>query len=143
MLGLDTVAVRGKTTMAIADVSGEASWFLRDAVRATQRRHRLETLRRRALPEWGAEIFSAECVFVADPPRLAFEAFVEDLVRLYWSQAASQPLTRRAETIARRLHEQRTYCERQRRNERTRATLAGAFGDSFAESYLAEVLFPF
>ncbi len=142
ILGFDIIAGRERATGCFLDLSPTVA----AATRATDAWARdLAPLRgtlgqARPLPDWAAAIFSPHAVAVR--PRSAAEV------------AAGLALGEA--TLARMLHAppppatdagpmrdaQARYVAAQRRNERTRRMLAGCVGETLADRFIAECLFP-
>jgi phycocyanobilin:ferredoxin oxidoreductase len=139
ILGVDVVSKKGYPTMAIADVSGDAPWALADAVWRVQQQHTMHIYKRRVLPAWGTDIFSASCVFLDSPNPLIFQLYVKDLLKVYIDYAATQHPS--CTHVEKRTEEQRRYCMHQLQNDRTRSLLVKAFGAEMADGYMRDVMF--
>jgi phycocyanobilin:ferredoxin oxidoreductase len=139
ILGIDVVSKKGYPTMAIADVSGDAPWALADAVWRVQHQHTMHIYKRREVPAWGKDIFSASCIFLDAPNPLIFQLYVKDLLKVYLQYAATQYPS--CVNVDKRSEEQRRYCTQQLQNDRTRSLLEKAFGSDLADTYMREVMF--
>ena len=144
VFGADIVAGRGVVSAAIVDLS-PVSGALPDAVM-----RRLEALPRRSfsqereLPEWGS-IFSPYVRFVrpADPAEeQQFIQVVVDFLEVLAAaagEAEPQPIDH-PDTV-RRHQGQLSYCQQQKRNDKTRRVLEKAFNPQWADRYIEELLF--
>ena len=95
----------------------------------------------RELPDWG-DIFSEFCVFVRPANEVEERRFSERVgayLDLHCQRAIETlPLPeQKAEILA----SQKYYCDRQRKNDKTRRVLEKAFGEEWAERYMTTVLF--
>jgi phycocyanobilin:ferredoxin oxidoreductase len=144
VFGADIVAGRGVVSAAIVDLS-PVGGVLPDAVS-----RRLEALPRRAfsqerdLPAWGT-IFSPHVRFVrpADAAEeQSFIAVVVDFLKVLAEacrEAQPQPIDH-PDTVAR--HQgQLSYCQQQKRNDKTRRVLEKAFNPAWADRYIEDLLF--
>lgn len=134
ILGIDVITKKGTPTMAIADVSGKCGFEY--AVVELQNKHNIHSHKTRELPEWGREIFSAQCVFLESPDPEVFDAYVADLLKMYIDFASQQ-----GPCMANRKQEQIRYCRHQLRNTRTRNLLRKAFGMTLADGYMRDIMF--
>ena len=134
ILGIDMISKSGTPTMAIADISGTCGFDY--AVVELQNKHNIQNQKTRTLPDWGREIFSAQCVFLDSPDPEVFESYVADLLKMYIDFSLRQgPCTKN------RKQEQIRYCRHQLRNTRTRNILRKAFGTALADGYMQDVMF--
>ncbi|MEY4297381.1 MAG: hypothetical protein RLZZ423_560 [Cyanobacteriota bacterium] len=144
VFGADIVAGRGVVSAAIVDLSPVAG-ALPEAVL-----HRLQALPRRTfsqerdLPEWGS-IFSPYVRFVrpADAAEeQQFIAVVVDFLEVLAAAAAEAvpQAIDHPDTVIR--HQgQLSYCQQQKRNDKTRRVLEKAFNPQWADRYIEELLF--
>jgi phycocyanobilin:ferredoxin oxidoreductase len=139
LFGVDLISKKGYPTMAIADISGDVPWSLAEAAWAVHQRHSMHIYKKRVLPDWGKEIFSAGCVFLDAPNPLIFQLYVRDLLDVYIDYASTQYPS--IVNVDKRKAEQQRYCDHQLQNERTRSVLQKAFGSELAEGYMREVMF--
>lgn len=144
MFGTDLVGGRGGISAAIADLSP----ITVDKKLSTAYHQHLSHLpeikfsEQRQLPEWGA-IFSEFCLFIR-PNTPEEEAQFLDRVTTYLSwhcqqAVAAQPVLE--SQMNQVLAGQRTYCQQQQQNDKTRRILIKAFGEEWAERYMTTVLF--
>lgn len=144
VFGADIVAGRGVVSAAIVDLS-PVDGSLPAAVRAG-----LEALPPRAfsqereLPPWGT-IFSPYVRFVrpADAEEeQRFIAVVQDFLEVLAAASCSaepQPIDH-PDTV-RRHQGQLSYCQQQKRNDKTRRVLEKAFNPAWADRYIEQLLF--
>ncbi len=141
MFGCDLVGGRGNISAAIVDLS-PVTGVLPDGYTTA-----LETLspqnfaEERDLPGWGT-IFSPYCRFIRPTSPEEEAAFVDLIVSylaLHCRQAISTPtLPDQVDVV---MAGQRTYCEQQQKNDKTRRVLEKAFGETWADRYMTTVLF--
>ncbi len=96
----------------------------------------------RDLPEWG-DIFSQFCVFIRpsdSQEETVFIKHIENLLTIHCNQALQAPELS-PEAQLKNIAGQRYYCTKQQQNDKTRRVLEKAFGEEWAEYYLANVLF--
>jgi phycocyanobilin:ferredoxin oxidoreductase len=144
VFGADIVAGRGVVSAAIVDLS-PVDGALPQAVL-----QRLEALPKRAfsqereLPEWGT-IFSPYVRFVRPADAAEEQRFIElvsDFLRVLGeasAEAVPQPIDH-PDTV-RRHSGQLSYCQQQKRNDKTRRVLEKAFNPEWADRYIEELLF--
>ncbi|MEO0946641.1 MAG: phycocyanobilin:ferredoxin oxidoreductase [Cyanobacteria bacterium J06641_5] len=144
MFGCDLVGGRGQIGAAIVDLSPVSP----DGQLPSAYRQQLGAIapvafeHPRELPEWG-NIFSEFCTFIK-PEGISEEAQFVERVRAFLQvhcQQAKQLEPASAAQRARNLAGQQHYCQQQQRNDKTRRVLEKAFGVSWAEVYMQEVLF--
>ncbi|MDA0727094.1 MAG: phycocyanobilin:ferredoxin oxidoreductase, partial [Cyanobacteria bacterium] len=140
----DIVAGRGVVSAAIVDLS-PVDGALPQAVL-----QRLEALPKRVfsqereLPEWGT-IFSPYVRFVRPADAAEEQRFIElvsDFLRVLGeasAEAVPQPIDH-PDTV-RRHSGQLSYCQQQKRNDKTRRVLEKAFNPEWADRYIEELLF--
>jgi phycocyanobilin:ferredoxin oxidoreductase len=95
----------------------------------------------RPLPAWGT-IFSPHCRFIRPTTTTeegTFVGLIEDYLRIHCQRAGGTHST--TATIAQVRQGQDRYCTQQRQNDKTRRVLEKAFGASWADRYMTEVLF--
>ena len=139
ILGIDLVAVNDVVTMAIADASPTSPAFnLPDGYCVPPKPPGLP----REWPEWGRGIFGPDCVLLDRPEDpSAFVDYALSLALLHFEHVAQASPD---ETfMATRAKAQARYCLQQRRNSRTRAVLAKAFGPDLADAYMRDVMFDY
>jgi phycocyanobilin:ferredoxin oxidoreductase len=145
ILALDLVSIRSMPTFAILDacpVTDDLS-LPDDYARAFAQAcnvHGASPVGRESMPDWGAAIFSDECVMLRGDALGAV-----DFVELATSVAAvhyawSLGLAPSSDT-ARIRRNQARFSEHQRRNERTRGVLRAVLGAQWAEEYMRTVMF--
>ena len=144
VFGADIVAGRGVVSAAIVDLSPVDS-ALPVAVSS-----RLEALpqrrfsQERELPEWGS-IFSPYVRFVRPADAAEEQQFVAvvgdflDVIAAASAETAAQP-TDHPDTV-RRHQGQLSYCQQQKRNDKTRRVLEKAFNPQWADRYIEQLLF--
>lgn len=146
MFGCDLVGGRGQISAAIADLSPlSPGRTLPQSYTATlSTLGKLNFSQPRELPEWG-DIFSEFCIFVR-PSTAEEEAMflqrVKEFLEIHCQNASvSQPVSQ--EQAMQILAEQRNYCMKQQKNDKTRRVLEKAFGSAWAEHYMTTVLFDY
>jgi phycocyanobilin:ferredoxin oxidoreductase len=144
MFGCDIVAGRGGISAAIADLSPTSPdktlspEYLKSLTALSQPEFREV----RELPPW-ADIFSDFCLFVRPQEPEEEQNFLElaaSYLRIHCQQAiAANPLPPEEQVLY--LAGQRYYCNQQQQNDKTRRVLEKAFGETWAENYMTNVLF--
>jgi phycocyanobilin:ferredoxin oxidoreductase len=144
LFGCDIVAGPGGVSAAIADLSPTQG----DRQLPQVYQQGLDELGKpnfeqaRELPPWG-EIFSEYCLFIrpSNPKEESqFVQRVKNFLHIHTQQAiAAEPLT--AEQQADHRQGQIYYCQQQQKNDKTRRVLEKAFGETWAERYMSQVLF--
>jgi phycocyanobilin:ferredoxin oxidoreductase len=144
VFGADIVAGRGVVSAAIVDlspVSGQLPAPVAEALAALPPR---AFSQERELPEWGT-IFSPYVRFVRPADGAEEQQFVE-LVSDYLGvlaeasrTATPQPSDHPDSLI--RYQGQLSYCQQQKRNDKTRRVLEKAFNPQWADRYIEELLF--
>ncbi len=141
MFGCDLVGGRGQISAAIVDLSPVMEELPADYEVELSNLPSLSFTEERQLPAWGT-IFSPHCRFIRPSSTEEEEAFVGligDYLRIHCQQAeATRPTTT---TMAQVREGQYRYCTQQRQNDKTRRVLEKAFGASWADRYMTEVLF--
>lgn len=144
VFGADIVASRGVVSAAIVDLSPVDGALPQTVLQ------RLEALPKRAfsqereLPEWGT-IFSTYVRFVRPADAAEEQRFIElvsDFLRVLGeasAEAVPQPIDH-PDTV-RRHSGQLSYCQQQKRNDKTRRVLEKAFNPEWADRYIEELLF--
>eukprot|EP00667_Euglena_gracilis_P014489 EG_transcript_15019 len=145
LFGCDIVVARGQVTAAIVDVSPLADCQAETLALLLARRPTHGYASPRSIPDWGLSIFSPFVRFVRLESPEEQRWFLDD-VRYYLEVVASLAATAVPEpadaaTTAARRASQVEYCRQQRKNDKTRRILAKAFGDAWADHYMAAVLF--
>ncbi|NJN39054.1 MAG: phycocyanobilin:ferredoxin oxidoreductase [Acaryochloridaceae cyanobacterium CSU_3_4] len=144
VFGTDLVGGRGQISAAIADLS-PITPDRQLSVAYHEYLNQLPTLefaQPRQLPDWG-EIFSEFCLFVRPQTDQEEANFLDRAATyLHWhcQQALiAQPLpeSQGAAVVTGHQH----YCQQQQRNDKTRRILIKAFGEAWADRYMATVLF--
>jgi phycocyanobilin:ferredoxin oxidoreductase len=144
MFGCDIVAGRGGISAAIADLSPTspdktlAPGYIKSLMSLPQ----LEFREVRELPPW-ADIFSDFCLFVRPHDTEEEQNFLDltgNYLRIHCQQAiASNPVSPSEQKLY--LAGQKYYCSKQQQNDKTRRVLEKAFGETWAENYMTNVLF--
>lgn len=144
MFGCDIVAGRGGISAAIADLSPTSpdKTLSPGYIKSLTNLPPAKFSETRELPPW-ADIFSDFCLFVR-PHDLEEEQNFLDLaanyLRVHCQQAiASTPVLPAEQKLY--LAGQRYYCTKQQQNDKTRRVLEKAFGETWAENYMTNVLF--
>lgn len=144
MFGCDIVAGRGGISAAIADLSPTSpdKTLSPGYIKSLTNLPPAKFSEIRELPPW-ADIFSDFCLFVR-PHDLEEEQNFLDLaanyLRVHCQQAiASTPVLPPEQKLY--LAGQRYYCTKQQQNDKTRRVLEKAFGETWAENYMTNVLF--
>lgn len=143
MFGTDIVAGRGQVSAAIVDLSPTST----DHTLPEVYQKKLAALpaadfsQPRDLPDWG-DIFSDFCLFIRPRGAEEDQQFIDrvgDFLKVHCEGAIATPSTpaNRHQILA----GQQQYCEKQRRNDKTRRILENAFGPEWAERYMTTVLF--
>jgi phycocyanobilin:ferredoxin oxidoreductase len=144
MFGCDIVSGRGAISAAIADLSPTNA----ERILPESYRHALSELtpfdfsQSRELPEWG-DIFSEYCLFIRPSDAQEEEEFihrVNDFLRIHCQISIQSPKLSEQERLE-HLAGQQYYCTKQQQNDKTRRVLEKAFGESWAERYMTQVLF--
>jgi len=159
ILALDVVLANGRPTLAIADAcpvrDGNALpahyAATMDALAARFLGPEAAGGQRRAVPEWGAAIFSDRCVCITPSSTdelLGFIKYAVALTRAHLMYSALlQPVAggdrRGAERRAELLRNHARFCDKQLENEKTRRVLAAALGAEVAEAYMRGFMFDF
>ncbi|PSB05532.1 phycocyanobilin:ferredoxin oxidoreductase [Pleurocapsa sp. CCALA 161] len=144
MFGCDLVAGRGGISAAIADLSPTSpdKTLSPGYIKSLTNLPPAKFSETRELPPW-ADIFSDFCLFVR-PHNLEEEQNFLDLaanyLRVHCQQAiASTPVLPSEQKLY--LAGQRYYCTKQQQNDKTRRVLEKAFGETWADNYMTNVLF--
>ncbi|MDJ0511121.1 MAG: phycocyanobilin:ferredoxin oxidoreductase [Crocosphaera sp.] len=144
MFGCDIVAGKGGISAAIVDLS-PTNPQLTLSENYDQALSQLEMPSfsdQRELPEWG-DIFSDYCLFIrphTSEEEKCFLKRVSDFLTVHCHQAnQSQPVSLQQRKL--NLQGQEYYCHKQQKNDKTRRVLEKAFGDSWANKYITQVLF--
>lgn len=145
MFGCDVVSARGNVSAAIVDLSPVQN----DRRLPNQYSLALSQLPQftfqdpRDLPEWG-DIFSAFCTFIHPVNSTEYQAFlqrVQYILRIHCNISNKmQPVmttTEKEAIIAGQVY----YCDRQRKNDKTRRVLEKSFGREWTDRYMETMLF--
>jgi phycocyanobilin:ferredoxin oxidoreductase len=144
MFGCDIVAGRGSISAAIADLSPTSpdKILSPEYIKSLTALPQLEFSEARELPPW-ADIFSDFCLFVRPHNPEEEQNFLDlaaSYLRVHCQQAiASHPVAHPEQKLY--LAGQRYYCTKQQQNDKTRRVLEKAFGETWAENYMTNVLF--
>ncbi|MEY3750334.1 MAG: hypothetical protein RLZZ11_207 [Cyanobacteriota bacterium] len=144
VFGADIVAGRGVVSAAIVDLSPVDGSLPAPLVQRLQTLPLRSFSQERELPEWGS-IFSPYVRFVrpADAEEeQRFIAVVVDFLQVLADtcrEAQPQPIDH-PDTV-RRHQGQLSYCQQQKRNDKTRRVLEKAFNPAWADRYIEELLF--
>ena len=144
MFGCDIVAGRGAVSAAIADLS-PANPQLKlsdDYYQALSQLSHPSFSDARQLPEWG-DIFSEFCLFIRPQTQEEEQRFlnrVGDFLKIHCQQAINTQAAS-SQQRALNLEGQRYYCTKQQQNDKTRRVLEKAFGETWANKYMTQVLF--
>jgi phycocyanobilin:ferredoxin oxidoreductase len=144
VFGADIVAGRGVVSAAIVDLSPVTAQLpaaVADPLAALpQRRFSQE----RELPEWGT-IFSPYVRFVrpadAEEEQQFIAVVVEFLEVLAQASRTAEPQAIDHPDTVKRYQGQLSYCQQQKRNDKTRRVLEKAFNPQWADRYIEELLF--
>ena len=144
MFGCDIVAGKNGVSAAIVDLS-PANPQLRLSDSYNQALSQLEPAQfsdQRDLPEWG-DIFSEYCLFIRPHNQEEESQFLKrvgDFLQVHCQQAnQSQAVSLQQREL--NLQGQEYYCHKQQQNDKTRRVLEKAFGETWANKYLTQVLF--
>ena len=144
VFGADIVAGRGVVSAAIVDLSpvdGTLPTAVLERLEALPKR---EFSQERELPEWGT-IFSPYVRFVRPADAEEEQRFIDvvsDFLQVLADasrDATAQPIDH-PDTV-RRHRGQLSYCQQQKRNDKTRRVLEKAFNPEWADRYIEELLF--
>ena len=144
VFGADIVAGRGVVSAAIVDLSPVTGQLPEPVLRRLEALPRRSFSQERELPEWGT-IFSPYVRFVRPADAAEEEQFIAVVVDfLEVLAAASREAEPQAidhpDTVLR--HQgQLSYCQQQKRNDKTRRVLEKAFNSQWADRYIEELLF--
>jgi phycocyanobilin:ferredoxin oxidoreductase len=144
MFGCDLVAGRGGISAAIADLSPTSpdKTLSLEYIKSLKDLPQLDFSEVRELPPW-ADIFSDFCVFVRPHNPEEEQNFLDlaaNYLRIHCQQAiAAHPVAPPEQKLY--LAGQRYYCTKQQQNDKTRRVLEKAFGETWAENYMTNVLF--
>lgn len=93
------------------------------------------------MPEWG-DVFSKYCVFVK-PREDEYQKFI-DLTFTYLNyHCVISNITKKSNNIESNYKGHKYYCEKQRKNDKTRRVLKSIFGEEYADKYISEMLFDY
>lgn len=144
VFGADIVAGRGVVSAAIVDLSPVTGQLPEPVLRRLEALPRRSFSQERELPEWGT-IFSPYVRFVRPADAAEEEQFIAVVVDFLEVLAAA---SREAEPQAidhpdtmLRHQGQLSYCQQQKRNDKTRRVLEKAFNPQWADRYIEELLF--
>jgi phycocyanobilin:ferredoxin oxidoreductase len=93
------------------------------------------------MPEWG-DVFSEYCVFVS-PTEEEYNKFVNIAFTYLNYHCAISNITKPVGNVQENYEGHKHYCEKQRKNNKTRGVLKSIFGDEFADKYISEMLFDY
>lgn len=144
MFGCDIVAGRGTVSAAIADLSpvNPQLKLSGDYYQALSQLSHPSFSDTRQLPEWG-DIFSEFCLFIRPQTQEEEQRFlnrVGDFLKIHCQQAINTQAVS-SQQRALNLEGQRYYCTKQQQNDKTRRVLEKAFGETWANKYMTQVLF--
>ncbi len=144
MFGCDIVAGKRGVSAAIADLSPTNPDFtLSDEYNQALSQLKTPSFSdQRELPEWG-DIFSEYCLFIRPDTQEEEKLFLQrvgDFLKIHCSQANKSSIVSTQQREI-NLQGQQYYCQKQQKNDKTRRVLEKAFGDSWANRYITEVLF--
>jgi phycocyanobilin:ferredoxin oxidoreductase len=144
VFGADIVAGRGVVSAAIVDLSPVTGQLPEPVLRRLEALPRRSFSQERELPEWGT-IFSPYVRFVRPADAAEEQQFIAVVVDFLEVLAAAsreaepQPIDH-PDTVKR--HQgQLSYCQQQKRNDKTRRVLEKAFNPQWADRYIEELLF--
>ena len=144
VFGADVVASPAGVSAAIADLSPTCGALPAAIQSALELQPQPDFAGRRELPPWGS-IFSPHVCFIrpgSSDEEQAFVAWVDRLLALLQqSCAASDPDPAEAAATVARWRGQLSYCQQQKRNDKTRRVLEKAFNPQWADRYIEELLF--
>ena len=144
VFGADVVASPAGVSAAIADLSPTAADLPALIGRSLAQTPPPAFRGRRELPPWGS-IFSPHVCFIRpDGPdeESGFVAHVDRLLGLLIDCInQSEPDPADAPATVERWRSQLSYCQQQKRNDKTRRVLEKAFNPQWAERYIEELLF--
>ena len=144
VFGADIVAGRGVVSAAIVDLSPVSAQLPAAVSERLQQLPKRVFSQERELPEWGT-IFSPYVRFVRPAGSEEERQFVDVVVDFLQVLAAAcrectpQPVDH-PDTVLR--HQgQLSYCQQQKRNDKTRRVLEKAFNPAWADRYIEDLLF--
>ena len=91
------------------------------------------------MPEWG-DVFSKYCVFVK-PTEEEYEKFINLAFTYLNYHCVISNIAKPTDNIEKNYEGHKYYCEKQRKNDKTRRVLKSIFGQEFADKYIEEMLF--
>ena len=144
VFGADIVAGRGVVSAAIVDLSPVDSALPQAVSRRLEALPQRRFSQERELPEWGS-IFSPYVRFVRPADAAEEQQFVAvvgdflDVIVAASAETEAQP-TDHPDTV-RRHQGQLSYCQQQKRNDKTRRVLEKAFNPQWADRYIEQLLF--
>lgn len=144
VFGADIVAGRGVVSAAIVDLSPVDGSLPEPVLRRLEALPQRRFSQERELPEWGT-IFSPYVRFVRPADAAEEQQFIE-LVADFLTVLAQASAEVEAQPIdhpdtVRRHQGQLSYCQQQKRNDKTRRVLEKAFNPEWADRYIEELLF--
>ncbi|MEY2643868.1 MAG: hypothetical protein RLZZ611_517 [Cyanobacteriota bacterium] len=144
VFGADIVAGRGVVSAAIVDLSPVTGQLPEPVLQRLEALPRRSFSQERELPPWGT-IFSPYVRFVRPADAAEEQQFIAVVVDFLEVLAAAcreaqpQPIGH-PDTVIR--HQgQLSYCQQQKRNDKTRRVLEKAFNPQWADRYIEELLF--
>ena len=144
VFGADIVAGRGVVSAAIVDLSPVAESLPAALVERLQALPDRSFSQERELPEWGT-IFSPYVRFVRPANPEEEQRFIDVVVDYLRVLAATcyevEPQPFDHPDTVRRHQGQLSYCQQQKRNDKTRRVLEKAFNPAWADRYIEDLLF--
>jgi len=144
VFGADIVAGRGVVSAAIVDLSPVAAQLPAAVAGPLAALPKRRFSQERELPEWGT-IFSPYVRFVRPADAAEEQQFiavvVEFLEVLAQASRMAEPQAIDHPDTVKRYQGQLSYCQQQKRNDKTRRVLEKAFNPQWADRYIEELLF--
>ena len=144
LFGCDLVAARGQVSAAVVDLSPTAEVLPPSLNQQLQALPRPEFSEPRQLPPWG-DIFSSAVCFIRPRGVEEEKKFLQlsvSYLRILLDEAKRiSPDPPDHPATLKRKAAQIHYCSQQQCNDKTRRVLAKAFGETWADDYIRDVLF--
>jgi phycocyanobilin:ferredoxin oxidoreductase len=142
IFGADIVASSKSVGAAIVDISSiKEDRSLPESYKILDIVSDREFEKDKKMPEWG-DVFSEYCVFVS-PTEEEYNKFVNIAFTYLNYHCAISNITKPVGNVQENYEGHKHYCEKQRKNNKTRGVLKSIFGDEFADKYISEMLFDY
>lgn len=142
IFGADIVASSKSVGAAIVDISSiKEDRSLPESYKILDIVSDREFEKDKKMPEWG-DVFSEYCVFVS-PTEEEYNKFVNIAFTYLNYHCAISNITKPVGNVQENYEGHKHYCEKQRKNNKTKGVLKSIFGDEFADKYISEMLFDY